>query len=139
MASVLAGQWPLDHVLAETAPDVPVRVNAGPCGISPLHVARDATTLHGSWDMADFAQHARSLSPREVARLLIYRPRYSTETVFTGIQRATERATTIFGGHLHLHYPEPALHSGPREPAKEADALGAFVAAMDDALDSPAP
>lgn len=135
-ASVLAGQWPLDHVLVETAPGVPVRVTAGPCGISPLYVAHDATTLHGSWDMADLALHARSLSPREVARLLIYRPRYSTETVFTGIQRVTERATAIFGGHLHLHYPEPALHSGPRELAEDADVLDAFVAAMDDALDS---
>ncbi|MFI6645776.1 hypothetical protein [Streptomyces sp. NPDC050504] len=61
--------------------------------------------------MADLASYARALSPREAARLLIYRPRCSTETVFTGIQRFTERATAIFGGHLHAHYPEPATAS----------------------------
>ncbi|MGW0708246.1 asparagine synthase-related protein [Streptomyces sp. NPDC002643] len=85
--------------------------------------------------MADLAEYACGLSPREVARLLIYRPRYSTETVFRGIHRVTERATAIYGGHLHLHYPEPVLHSGPRELAPDANVLGAFVEAMDDALD----
>ncbi|MBB5933845.1 asparagine synthase-related protein [Streptomyces zagrosensis] len=135
-ARTTAVTWPLDYVLVETAPGVPVRVTAGPCGIAPLYVAHDATTLFGSWDMADLAQHARTLSPREVARLLIYRPRYSQETVFQGIHRVTERATAHFGGHLHVQYPEPALHSGPRELADTADVLGAFVAAMDDALDA---
>ncbi|WP_240529367.1 asparagine synthase-related protein [Streptomyces antioxidans] len=85
--------------------------------------------------MADLAEHAVGLSPREVARLLVYRPRYSTETVFRGIHRVTERTTAVFGGHLYLHYPEPALHSGPRELKPAADVLGAFVNAMDDALD----
>ncbi|MCC3767866.1 asparagine synthase-related protein [Streptomyces sp. UNOC14_S4] len=131
----LVEQWPTDYVLVETAPDVPCRVTAGPGGIAPLYVASDATTLYGSWDMADLARHAKGLSPREVARLLIYRPRYSTETVFRGIHRVTERTTAVYGGHLHLRYPEPALHSGPRELAPDADVLGAFVEAMDNALD----
>lgn len=134
-ARALAEQWPADYMLVETAPDVPCRVTAGPGGIAPLYVAHDTTSLYGSWDMADLARHAAGLSPREVARLLIYRPRYSTETVFRGIHRVTERTTAIYGGHLHLHYPEPALHSGPRELAPDADVLGAFVDAMDDALD----
>lgn len=134
-ARALVGQWPTDYVLVETAPGVPCRVTAGPGGIAPLYVASDAISLYGSWDMADLAEHAEGLSPREVARLLIYRPRYSTETAFRGIHRVTERTTAVYGGHLHLHYPEPVLHSGPRELAPDADVLGAFVEAMDDALD----
>ncbi|MFF7022720.1 asparagine synthase [Streptomyces klenkii] len=134
-AAELARQWPTDYVLVETAPGFPCRVTAGPGGIAPLYVACDTSSLYGSWDMADLAEHAADLSPREVARLLIYRPRYSTETVFRGIHRVTERTTAIYGGHLHLHYPEPVLHSGPRELAQDADVLAAFVAAMDDALD----
>ncbi|MFK0296591.1 asparagine synthase-related protein [Streptomyces sp. NPDC090442] len=131
----LVEQWPADYVFVETAPGMPCRVTTGPGGIAPLYVAHDQTSLHGSWDMADLAEHATGLSPREVARLLIYRPRYSTETVFRGIHRVTERATAIYGGHLYVHYPEPVLHSGPRELDPNADVLGAFVDAMDDALD----
>jgi asparagine synthetase B (glutamine-hydrolysing) len=134
-ARALAEQWPTDYVLVETSPGDPCRVTAGPGGVAPLYVAHDGSRLHGSWDMADLAAYAVGLSSREVARLLIYRPRYSTETVFRGIHRVTERATAIYGGHLHLHYPEPILHSGPRELAPDADVLGAFVEAMDDALD----
>ncbi|MEU2868526.1 asparagine synthase-related protein [Streptomyces olivoreticuli] len=134
-ARALAEQWPADYVLVETAPGLPCRVTTGPWGIAPLYVAHDSTSLYGSWDMADLADHAIGLSPREVARLLIYRPRYSTETVFRGIQRLTERSTATFGGHLYLRYPEPALHGGPRELTPDADVLGAFVDAIDDALD----
>ncbi|MGW2597102.1 asparagine synthase-related protein [Streptomyces sp. L500] len=131
----MAEQWPADYVLVETAPGVPCRVTAGPARTTPLYVAHDAESLYGSWDMADLEQHATGLSPREVARLLIYRPRYSTETVFRGIHRVTERTAAIYGGHLHLHYPEPVLHSGPRNLAPDADVLAAFVNAIDDALD----
>ncbi|MBH5335072.1 asparagine synthase [Streptomyces pactum] len=134
-ARSLVGAWPADHVVTETAPDEPVRVTTGPCGTAPLYVAHDRRSLFASWDMADLADHARGLNAREVARLLIYRPRYSTETVFVGIHRVTERCTAFFGGHLYLSYPEPALHGGPRELAPDADVLAAFVRAMDDALD----
>ncbi|WP_267241722.1 asparagine synthase-related protein [Streptomyces sp. PR69] len=134
-ARTLAEQWPTDYVLVETAAELPVRVSVGPSGIAPLYVAHDDRSLYGSWDMADLADHADGLSPREVARLLIYRPRYSTETVFRGINRITERATAVYGGHLHIRYPEPALHSGPRDLHEDADVLDAFVTAMDDALD----
>ncbi|UED84083.1 asparagine synthase-related protein [Streptomyces profundus] len=134
-ARTLTEQWPTDYMVVETSPGDPCRVTAGPGGVAPLYVAHDRTSLHGSWDMADLAEYAAGLSPREVARLLIYRPRYSAETVFQGIYRVTERATAIYGGHLYLHYPEPVLHGGPRELAPNADVLGAFVEAMDDALD----
>ncbi|WP_125262303.1 asparagine synthase-related protein [Streptomyces alboflavus] len=134
-ARALAEEWPTDYVLVEAAPELPVRVLVGSCRTAPLYVAHDEKSLYGSWDMADLADHAQKLSPREVARLLIYRPRYSTETVFRGIHRLTERAAATFGGHLHIHYPEPALHGGPRELADDADVLAAFVSATDDALD----
>ncbi|OKI00917.1 asparagine synthase [Streptomyces sp. CB02923] len=133
-ARALVEQWPADYVLIETAPGQPVRVTAGPGGIAPLYLAHDTSTLYGSWDMANLAGHITGLSPRETARLLIYRPRYSTETLFRGIHRLTERATALYGGHLHLHHPEPALHSVPRELAEDADVLDAFTTAMDDAL-----
>lgn len=131
----LADQWPADYVLVETAPQRPARVTAGACRTSPLYLAHDDTTLHGSWDMADLRHHITGLNPREVARLLIYRPRYSSDTPFRGIHRLTERATAHYGGHLFLRYPDPALHSGPRDLAPDADVLGAFVEAMDDAMD----
>ncbi|MFD7899234.1 asparagine synthase-related protein [Streptomyces sp. NPDC059743] len=134
-AKELAGQWPTDFVLVEMVRDEPVRVTAGPCRTTPLYLAHDDTGLYGSWDMADLREYAVGLNPREVARLLIYRPRYSTDTAFRGIHRLTERATAYYGGHLFLCYPEPALHSGPRELAPEADVLAAFVQAMDDAVD----
>ncbi|MGW1074078.1 asparagine synthase [Streptomyces sp. NPDC002537] len=134
-AKDLAGQWPTDFVLVETAPEEPACVSVGPCRTTPLYLAHDDTSLCGSWDMADLRGYVSGLNSREVARLLIYRPRYSTDTVFRGIHRLSERATAHYGGHLCLRYPEPALHSGPRELAPAADVLAAFVQAMDDALD----
>ncbi|GAA0380863.1 asparagine synthase-related protein [Streptomyces blastmyceticus] len=131
----LAEQWPADYVLVETTPQEPARVTVGACRTTPLYLAHDDTTLHGSWDMADLRHHITGLNPREVARLLIYRPRYSNDTLFRGIHRLTERATAHYGGHLFLRYPDPALHSGPRDLAPNADVLGAFVEAMDDAMD----
>ncbi|KWX02635.1 asparagine synthase [Carbonactinospora thermoautotrophica] len=134
-ARALAAQWPVDYVLVETAPRMPVRVTAGACGIAPLYLAHDASSLYGSWDMADLRNHITGLCAREAARLLIYRPRYGSETLFRGVHRLTERATAFYGGHLHLHYPEPALHGTPRKLAPDADVLGAFVQAIDNALD----
>ncbi|MDT0451885.1 asparagine synthase [Streptomyces hesseae] len=131
----LTEQWPTDYVLVETTPQEPVRVTAGACRTTPLYLAHDDTSLHGSWDMADLRAHITGLNSREVARLLIYRPRYSSDTPFRGIHRLTERATAHYGGHLVLRYPAPALHSGPRELAPDADVLAAFVATMDDAMD----
>jgi asparagine synthase (glutamine-hydrolysing) len=128
-------QWPTDHVLVETSPDHPVRVTAGAARTTPLYVAHQDGVLHGSWDMAELRRHAGSLSPREAARLLIYRPRYGAETLFTGIHRLTERATAVFGGGLWIHYPEPALHSAPRAVAEDGDVLTAFAEAIDNALD----
>ncbi|WP_053801494.1 asparagine synthetase B family protein [Streptomyces rimosus] len=131
-----AARWPADWVLVEWTPDEPVQVTAGLCRTTPIYLATDGAVLCGSWKMGDLASFADSLNAREVARLLLYRPRYSTNTVFTGIHRLTERAAAHFGGALFLRYPDPALHSGPRDLADNADVLGAFVQAMDDAWDT---
>ncbi|MDS1270722.1 hypothetical protein RIF23_10465 [Lipingzhangella sp. LS1_29] len=85
--------------------------------------------------MADLRNHVTGINPREAARLLIYRPRYSTDTLFRGVHRLTERAVAHFGEHLWISYPEPAIHSTPRELASDADVLGAFVGTMDAAMD----
>lgn len=131
----LARQWPADYALLETIPDEPVQVSVGACRTTPLYLAHDETTLHGSWDMADLRPYARSINVREAARLLLYRPRYSRHTLFTGIHRLTERSTAHYGGHLYLRHPAPALHSGPRQLAPDADVQKAFVQCLDDALD----
>jgi len=113
-ALVEAPRWPGDYVLVETGPNLPVRVSAGARGIAPLYLAHDREVLHGSWNMADLRPFATGLCSKEVARLLVYRPRYSHQTVFTGIHRLTERSTAHFGGTLYLRYPAPALHGTPR-------------------------
>jgi hypothetical protein len=132
---MLVDQWPADYTAVETVPDAPVRVTAGPCRTTPLNLAHDDTALYGSWDMADLRAHARVLNVREATRLLLYRPRYSHDTVFEGIHRLTERSTAHYGGHLYLRSPTPAFHTGPRELVPDADVLGAFIHALDDALD----
>ncbi len=134
------GGWlkrrPADRVLVEWTPDEPVQVTAGPCRTTSLYLATDGTALHGSWEMGDLSSFAGGLNAREVTRLLLYRPRYSTNTAFTGIHRLTERTTAHFGGALFSRHPESALHSGPRGLAYDADVLGAFGQAMDDAWDT---
>ncbi len=127
-------RWPVDYVAVETIRDEPARVTAGPCRTTPLYLAYDGASLYGSWDMADLRAHARRINVREAARLLLYRPRYSHDTLFENVYRLTERSTAHFGGHLYLRYPAPALHTGPRKLAPGADVLGAFVQALDDAL-----
>lgn len=134
-ARAAAFSWPADYVVIETQPGHPVRVTAGAARTTPVYLAVSGRSLHGSWDMADLKNYAAGLSAREAVRLLIYQPRYGSETLFTGIWRLTERATATFGGALHLHYPEPALHAVPRDLAPGADVLGALTDTIDAALD----
>ncbi|WP_242905652.1 asparagine synthase-related protein [Actinomadura terrae] len=134
-ARSLATQWPADFVLVETRPGHPVEVLAGAARTTPLYLAEGNGVLHGSWDMADLRPFVEGISPREAARLLIYQPRYGTETLFTGIRRLTERAKAIFGGALHLHYPEPALHLRPRDLRPDGEVLAALTQSIDAALD----
>lgn len=131
----LAVQWPLDFVAIELADGEPVQVTAGAARVTPLYLAHDAHVLAGSWDMADLADYVRGINVREAARLLVYRPRYSTDTFFTGIWHLTERATAYFAGHLVIRYPEPALHLRPRELSQDAAVIDAFTRTIDAVLD----
>ncbi|WP_461003163.1 asparagine synthase-related protein [Streptomonospora sediminis] len=130
-----ANKWPTDYVLIETDPGRPVRVSAGAARTTPLYLANNSSTLFGSWDMGNLREHIAGINPREAARLLIFRPRYSTETLFRGIYRLTERATAHFGGHLWISCPDPARHRQPRELVSGADVLTAFVETMDASMD----
>ncbi|MEV5829172.1 asparagine synthase [Spirillospora sp. NPDC052242] len=131
-----ARRWPVDHVLIETAPRRPVRVTVGADRSTPLFLAHRDGILHGSWDMADLAPFATGINPKEATRLLIYQPRYTAETAFSGIRRLTERATATFGGDLVITYPDPVVHAEPRELVEGADVLTAFVEGIDAALDA---
>ncbi|WP_026415492.1 asparagine synthase [Actinomadura oligospora] len=131
-----ARQWPLDYILIETAPLRPVRITAGGVRSTPLFLSHQDGILHGSWDMADLRPYVRGLNPKEVTRMLVYRPRYSTDTAFVGIHRMTERAVATFGGDLVIRYPEPVLHAEPRTLTANADVLSAFRTGIDMALDA---
>ncbi|WP_460707405.1 asparagine synthase-related protein [Myceligenerans halotolerans] len=131
----MAGRWPLDFVTVELVPHEPVIVTAGAARVTPLYLAHDAHVLAGSWDMADLTGYVRGVDAREAARLLVYRPRYSSDTFFTGIRQLTERASAHFAGHLVIRYPEPALHLRPRDLAEDADVLDAFTSTIDAVLD----
>lgn len=133
-AKSLAITWPADYVLLETADHSPVRVTAGPYGTAPLYLTEAYPYLYASWDLADLASQIRSFCVREASRLLIYRPRYGTETIFQGLYRLTERATAHYGGRLYIEYPEPALHGVARDLAEEADVLGVFRQVIDNFL-----
>lgn len=128
-------EWPLDYVAVELADGEPVTVSAGAARVTPLYLAHDQYVLAGSWDMADLADHVRGINAREAARLLVYRPRYSSDTFFTGIHHLTERATAYFAGHLVIRYPEPALHLRPRDLVEEAAVVDAFTRIIDAVLD----
>jgi hypothetical protein len=131
-----APRWPVDHLLIEITPHRPVRIIAGATRSTPLFLAHRDGVLHGSWDIADLKPFATGVNPKEATRLLIYRPRYSTDTPFTGIHRLTERATATFGGDLFIGYPDPVAHTQPRDLVDGANVLAAFTAGIDTALDA---
>ncbi|RBQ16464.1 asparagine synthase [Spongiactinospora rosea] len=131
-----ARRWPVDHVLIEVTRHRPVRVTAGAVRATPLYLAHHDGILRGSWDITELRPFARGINAKEATRLLIYRPRYSIDTPFTGIWRLTERATASFGGDLVITYPEPVVHAEHRDLVEGADVLAAFTAAIDAALDA---
>lgn len=133
--TAMTRQWPADYVLIEAEPRRPVRVSAGAARTTPLYLAHRDGILHGSWDMGRLHQFAASLNPKEATRMLVYHPRYSYETAFTGIWRLTERATATFSSDLYIRYPAPVPHATPRELTDGVDVLAAFAAAIDTALD----
>ncbi|MFD0317822.1 asparagine synthase-related protein [Streptomyces flavalbus] len=90
-----------------------VRLSAGAFGTAPLYLAEETGELHASWDLTQLRPHLRAdrLVPRVVARTLTRRHRYTSETLFAGVHRLTERATASFTpSGLTIHYPDPAEH-----------------------------
>ncbi|WP_179023595.1 asparagine synthase [Streptomyces sp. IMTB 2501] len=89
------------------------RLSAGVFGTAPLFLVGNAGELHASWDLTTLQPHLRAdrLVPRVVARTLTRQHRYTSETLFEGVHRLTERASATFtAAGLGIRYPEPAEH-----------------------------
>lgn len=111
-----------------------VQVSAGVFGTAPLYLVAVGEDLYGSWDLADLRPHLRAdrLNPRAVARTLSRQHRYSSDTLFEGLYRLTERATAVFTAEgLTILYPEPSQHVlEPRRLRAGVDPVGAFDALL---------
>jgi asparagine synthase (glutamine-hydrolysing) len=89
------------------------RLAAGVFGTAPLYLTEKAGELHASWDLTLLRPHLRAdrLVARVVARTLTRQHRYTSETLFQGVYRLTERAAATFTpSGLSIHYPDPAEH-----------------------------
>ncbi|MFF4657180.1 asparagine synthase-related protein [Streptomyces sp. NPDC001381] len=89
------------------------RLAAGVFGTAPLYLTEKAGELHASWDLTLLRPYLRAdrLVPRVVARTLTRQHRYTSETLFKGVYRLTERAAATFTpSGLSIHYPDPAEH-----------------------------
>src|SRR3712207_6655005 len=85
--------WPGEYVTIEMRSGW-FRLTAGPFGTAPLYLTTDNDILYGSWHLPDLHRHCRidMLCARAVARALTRCHRYSTDTLFAGVHRLTERA-----------------------------------------------
>lgn len=105
-----------------------------PTALAPVYLAVTGRVLEGSWHLPDLRHHLRldGLLDRAVARALTRRHRYSTDTLWTGVHRLTERATATFtAAGLAISYPPPALHVvQPRRPRPGVDLVAAFDALL---------
>ncbi|NUK22721.1 asparagine synthase-related protein [Streptomyces lunaelactis] len=107
-----------------------VSLAAGVFGTAPLYMVEKADELYASWDLTALRSHLRAdrLVPRVVARTLTRQHRYTSETLFEGVYRLTERASATFtSSGLSIHYPEPAEHVlEPRTLRPGVDPLAAL-------------
>lgn len=114
------------------------RLTAGAFGTAPLYLAESAGALHASWDLTLLRPHLRTdcLVPRVVARTLTRQHRYTSETLFEGVYRLTERASATFTtSGLGIHYPEPAEHVlEPRTLRPGVDPLAALDELLTDVI-----
>lgn len=107
-----AHSWPGEHITVEMHPRQ-VRIAAGPFGTAPLYLTQCSGVLVGSWNLPDLRPYLTptKLLDRAVVRALTRQPRYSSDTLFEGVYRLTERATATFTStQLSIHYPAPAEH-----------------------------
>ncbi|MER6998472.1 hypothetical protein [Streptomyces sp. NPDC000410] len=107
-----------------------VSLAAGIFGTAPLYLVENAGELYASWDLTALRSHLRvdQLVPRVVARTLTRQHRYTSETLFEGVYRLTERAVATFtSSGLSIRYPEPAEHVlEPRTLRSGVDPLAAL-------------
>ncbi|MEV2197569.1 hypothetical protein AB0I02_42345 [Streptomyces phaeochromogenes] len=70
-------------------------LSSGVLGTAPLYLVEQAGELYASWDLPALRSHLRAdqLVPRVVARTLTRQHRYTSETLFAGVYRLTERAS----------------------------------------------
>ncbi|MGW7068825.1 hypothetical protein ACWGII_37905 [Streptomyces sp. NPDC054855] len=93
--------------------------------------------MTGSWQLMDLRERLSpgTLNELEVMRLLVGRPRYGHDTLFTTIQRLSEHSTAYADAEgLRLAYPSAAAHALPSELAENADAA-ALVDAFESVVD----
>ncbi|MBL1080532.1 asparagine synthase [Streptomyces actinomycinicus] len=114
------------------------RLSAGVSGTAPLYLTQKAGELHASWDLTLLRPHLQAdrLVPRVVARTLTRQHRYTSETLFEGVYRLTERAAATLTPHgLDIHYPEPAEHVlEPRTVRPGVDPLAALDEVLTDVI-----
>jgi len=114
------------------------RLAAGVFGTAPLYLTEKADELHASWDLAVLRPYLRAdrLVSRVVARTLTRQHRYTSETLFEGVYRLTERASATFtASGLSIHYPEPAEHVlEPRTLRPGVDPLAALDELLTDVI-----
>lgn len=127
---VIAERRPGGDSLAVDVQPGRVRLTAGRLGVAPLYLAGNREILYGSWDVADLAKFASPtrIVNRVAVRLLTRRHRYSSDTLFEGITRLTERARAEFTSDgMRLSYPPDAPHVlAARRLAPHADPVEAF-------------
>ncbi|WP_186776657.1 asparagine synthase-related protein [Streptomyces salinarius] len=114
------------------------RLAAGVFGTAPLYLAEKAGELHASWDLILLRPHLRvdRLVSRVVARTLTRQHRYTSETLFEGVYRLTERAAATFTpSGLSIRYPDPAEHVlEPRTLRPGVDPFAALDALLTDVI-----
>jgi asparagine synthase (glutamine-hydrolysing) len=134
----------LDVVVRETRPNGDhlriviaggqARFEAGAGGVAPLYLTVADGVLLGSWDIAEMrASNVRlQFDPLVATRLLCRRRRCSSNTLFTGVYRMTERSTAVFdGSHVAVSYPQPHEHVlAGRQLRADADPLAYLDRAM---------
>ncbi|WP_330239199.1 asparagine synthase-related protein [Streptomyces sp. NBC_00525] len=114
------------------------RLTVGVFGTAPLYLLENAGELHVSWDLATLRPYlsVERLVPRVVARTLTRQHRYTSDTVFDGVYRLTERASAVFtASGLTVLYPEPAEHVlEPRTLRPGVDPLASFDRLLTDVV-----
>lgn len=107
-----------------------IRCVAGPGGVCPLYLVLDGSVLRGSWNPAELLPFVspNRLIEHAVTRLLTRRQRYSTNTIFDGLHKITERSVaTVDHAGISISYPEPAEHVlRARDLRPDTDPIDAF-------------